>query len=98
MPNSDHTQDQNQPGIGKRDFKQNSQGNIAADQQWLTQSHTLDPLDLFRPNKPFKRVYLQPPTTHRYVPTNMTDLDEFLDKREMFVFTNIETKNFSNKR
>ena len=98
MPSSDHMQDQNQPGFGKRDFKQNSRGNIAADQQLLTQSHTLDPLDLFRPNKPFKRVYLQPPTSQKYVPTNMTALDEFLNKREKFVFPNIETKNFPNKR
>ena len=84
MPNSDCMQDQNQPGVEKGDFKkqQNSQDNIAADQQLLIQSHILDPLDLFRPNKPLKRVYLQPPTSHKHVPTNMTALDEFLEKRK----------------
>ena len=84
MPNSDFMQDQKEPGVEKRDFKkqQNSQDNIATDQQLLTQSHTLHPLDLFRPNKPLKRVYLQPPTSQKHVPTNMTALDEFLEKRK----------------
>ena len=84
MQNSVFLQGQNQPGVEKRDFKkqQNSQDNIAADQHLLTQSHTLDPLGLFRPNKPLKRVYLQPPTSQKHVPTNMTALDEFLEKRK----------------
>ena len=84
MRNSDCMQDQNQPGVLKRDFKkpQNSQDNIAAGQQLMTQSHILDPLDLFRPNKPLKRVYLQSPTSQKHVPTNMIALDEFLEKRK----------------
>ena len=83
MPNSHCMQDQNQPGVEKHDFKkqQNSQDNIV-DQQLLTQTHILDPLDLFRPNKPLKRLYLQSPTSQKHVPTNMTALDEFLEKRK----------------
>ena len=63
MPNSDFMQDQNQPSVEKRDFKkqQNSQDNIAADQQLLTQSHThiRDRNFLLKHNTSQARLYLQ---------------------------------------
>ena len=36
----------------------------------------------FRPNKPLNRMYVQPPISQKHVPTNMTALDEFLEKRK----------------
>ena len=56
MQNSDWTQDSSQPGIDQCDFPklENIQKNIVASQQLLTQRDSVDPLDLFRPNKPFE--------------------------------------------
>ena len=79
MQKSGWSQDPSQPGVDQCDFQkiENIQKNIAVSQQLLTQRHSVDPLDLFRTNKPFKRIYLQPPTSQRNVPTDMTALEKF---------------------
>lgn len=39
----------------------------------------MDPLDLFKPNTSFKRVYMEPRTSQKYVPTNMEAIDRELE-------------------
>ena len=80
MQNSGWTQDPSQPGVDQCYIKKNEniQKNIAASQQLLNRRHSVDPLDLFRLNKPSKCIYLQLPTSQRNVPTDMTALDKFL--------------------
>ncbi|XP_051160838.1 probable ATP-dependent RNA helicase spindle-E [Leptopilina boulardi] len=39
----------------------------------------MDPLDLFKPNTSFKRVYMEPRTSQKYVPTNMDAIDRELE-------------------
>ena len=40
----------------------------------------MNPLDLFNGQIPFRRAYLQPPTSRKYVPNGMKDLDKHLNK------------------
>ena len=51
----------------------------------------MNPLDLFNGQVPFKRIYLQPPTSQRVVPKGMKNLDKFLS-------SNKETKDRKNKQ
>ena len=40
----------------------------------------MNPLDLFDGRKPFIRIYLQPPTSRRFIPKGMDNLDKYLKK------------------
>ena len=42
----------------------------------------MNPLDLFDGKKPFIRIYLQPPTSRRFIPKGMENLDKYLKKEE----------------
>ena len=41
----------------------------------------MNPLDLFSSTYTFKRTYLNPPTSQKNLPTDMSQLDNFLEKR-----------------
>ena len=43
----------------------------------------MNPLDLFNSQYTFERVYLNPPTSQKNLPTDMSQLDEFLGKRNV---------------
>ena len=42
----------------------------------------MNPLELFDGKKPFKGIYLQPPTSRKFIPKNMDNLDKYLKKEE----------------
>ena len=42
----------------------------------------MNPLELFDGKKPFKRIYLQPFTSRRFIPKGMDNLDKCLKKEE----------------
>ena len=42
----------------------------------------MNTLDLFDGKKPFIRIYLQPPTSRRFIPKGMENLDKYLKKEE----------------
>ena len=51
----------------------------------------MNPVDLFNGQVPFKRIYLQPPTSQRAGPKGMKDLNKFLS-------SNKEIKDKKNKQ